>query len=69
MDPTKRYFINQLPDYAGGDVIMPNTEVLIRRVLDHVKDINTKWDRKARVGAKEYREGDGMLQRFHLLST
>lgn len=48
MDPTRRHFINQLPDYAGGDVSLPSAELLTRRVLDHVKTISTKWDKTAR---------------------
>ena len=51
MDPTRRHFINQLPDYTGGDVTVKNPELLTRRVLDYVKDISTKWDKKARVSA------------------
>ncbi|XP_063841305.1 lanC-like protein 3 homolog [Scylla paramamosain] len=48
MDATRRHFINQLPDYTGGDVTVKNPELLTRRVLDYVKDISTKWDKKAR---------------------
>lgn len=57
MDPTRRHFINQLPDYAGGDVSLPSTELLTRRVLDHVKAISTKWDKTARVGAEGVSKG------------
>lgn len=49
MDPTRRHFINQLPDYSGGDVSPPSADLLTRRLLDHVKAISTKWDKSARV--------------------